>query len=147
MVLGITTSATSFLKVLVNLSPLGTLLTISFILTLLSTLAYKYLTDQKKLKEIKDETKKLQEEMKLLKNDASKMMEKQKEIMQKNMYVMRSSFKPLLYTFIPFLLIFILLKNVYEPLGKLVFGLSWIWIYVLSSFVFSILIRKLLKVH
>jgi uncharacterized membrane protein (DUF106 family) len=85
--------------------------------------------------------------MKLLKDNPNKMMEKNKEIMAKNMQMMTQSFKPLLYTFVPFGIIFFGLRNIYEPFGKLLFGLSWIWIYILSSFVFSIILRKMLKVY
>ena len=130
-----------------SLSPLYSLLTISFFLTLITTLIYKYTTDQVMLKSFKEESKKLQEEMKLLKNNPNKMMEKNKELMEKNMKMMTQSIKPLLYTIIPFGIIFFGLRNIYEQFGKILFGLSWIWIYVISSIVFSIILRKLLKVH
>ena len=45
----------------------------------------------------------------------------QKEMMHKNLFIMKSAYKPLLYTFIPFLIIFFLLKEAYEPLGKIAF--------------------------
>jgi len=128
-------------------SPAGSLLIISFILTLLTTLIYKYTTDQELMKTFKEESKKIQQEMKLLKNDPNKMMEKNKEMMEKNMKVMKQSFKPLIYTFIPFAIIFFGLRNIYEPFGKILFGLSWIWIYIISSVIFSIIMRKVLKVY
>jgi len=131
----------------ISWNPLISLLFISFILTLITTLIYKYTTNQEMMKSFKEEIKKLQEEMKLLKDNPNKMMEKNKEIMAKNMQMMTQSFKPLLYTFVPFGIIFFGLRNIYEPFGKLLFGLSWIWIYILSSFVFSIILRKMLKVY
>lgn len=128
-------------------SPFSSLMIISFILTLATTLIYKYATDQKMMKSFKEETKKLQDEIKLLKNNPNKMIEKNKELMEKNMKMMSQSFKPLLYTFVPFAVIFFGLRNIYEPFGKIIFGLSWIWIYILSSVIFSILLRKLMKVY
>lgn len=128
-------------------NPSFSLLIISFVLTLITTLIYKYTTDQPLMKSFKEENKKLQEEMKLLKNDPAKMMEKNKQLMEKNMQVMKQSFKPMLYTFVPFAIIFFGLRNIYEPFGKILFGLSWIWIYIISSVIFSILLRKLLKVY
>ncbi|MEK6835030.1 MAG: EMC3/TMCO1 family protein [Nanoarchaeota archaeon] len=131
----------------INWNPAISLLIISFILTLITTLTYKYTTNQEMIKSFKEESKKLQEEMKLLKNDPGKIMEKNKELMEKNMEMMKQSFKPLLYTFIPFAIIFFGLRNIYEPFGKILFGLSWIWIYIISSVIFSMILRKLLKVY
>ena len=143
----ITASAITFVEGLVSWSALWTLIIASFLLTLISTLVYKYTTDQKKIKEIKDEMKAMQKEMKDLKSDPKEMMEKQKEMMHKNLFVMKSAYKPLLYTFIPFLIIFFLLKEAYQPLGKIIFGLTWFWIYFITSIVFSIIIRKVFKVY
>ena len=131
----------------VNWNPAVSLLIISFVLTLITTLIYKYTTDQAMMKSFKEENKKLQEEMKLLKGNPEKVMQKNKELMEKNMKMMSQSFKPLLYTFIPFAIIFFGLRNIYEPFGKILFGLSWIWIYIISSIIFSIVLRKLLKVY
>ena len=143
----ISSFATSALKPFIEWNPLISLLIISFILTLITTLSYKYLTNQKMMKESKDEMKILQNEMKELKNNPNRMMEKQKMMMEKNMKIMMHSFRPLLFTFIPFLLIFIWLRGVYEPFGSIFIGLSWIWAYIISSFIFSIVLRKLLKVY
>ncbi|MEK6907499.1 MAG: EMC3/TMCO1 family protein [Nanoarchaeota archaeon] len=128
-------------------NPAVSLLIISFILTFITTLIYKYTTDQQLMKSFKEESKKMQEEMKLLKDNPQKMMEKNKELMGKNMKMMRQSFKPLLYTFIPFAIIFFGLRNLYEPFGKILFGLSWIWIYILSSLIFNLILRKIMKVY
>lgn len=147
----LTSSITGFFNLtlgpFVSWDPGISLLIISFTLTLITTLIYKYTTDQEMLKSFKEESKKMQQEMKMLKDNPGKMMEKNKELMEKNMKVMKQSFKPLLYTFIPFAIIFFGLRNVYEPLGKILFGLSWIWIYILSSIIFSIILRKVLKVY
>jgi len=102
------------------------LIIISFILTLIVTVAYKYLTNQTLLKGLKDELKELQKEMKDLKDEPGKAMEKQKELMEKNLKLMGHTLKPSLYTLVPLLIIFSWLNHVFDPLGKVFFGLSWI---------------------
>jgi uncharacterized membrane protein (DUF106 family) len=134
---------------LLNLpKPFG-LLAISFILTLLITIIYKYMTDQELMKTLKADMKSAQAEMKKLKDDPKKMMEMQKEAMQKNMKYMMKSMKPTLVTFIPIILIFGWLRQYYEAAGNpdVFFGLSWIWSYIIFSIVLSIIMRKVLKIH
>jgi len=143
----ITTGAITFLQGFASWNPMVSLLLISLFLGIISTLCYKYLTNQKMIKETKDDMKRLQEEMKLLKDDPNKMLEKQKELMQKNAPLMKESFKVVFYTIIPFGVIFLLVREAYTPLGKIAFGLTWFWVYFISSLVFSIVLRKLLKVH
>ena len=122
---------------------------LSFILTLIMTLLYKFMTDQKLMKELKDEMKELQSEMKTLKDSPEKMMEVQKKAMERNMKYLLQSLKPTLITFIPVLIIFSWMRQYYTELGNpdVLFGLSWIWIYILSSIILSLTLRKLLKVH
>ncbi|MBU0666242.1 MAG: EMC3/TMCO1 family protein [Nanoarchaeota archaeon] len=91
---------------LLNLSFFWSILIISFMLTLLITLVYKYATDQHLMKKLKSEMKSLQNELKKFKNDPKKAMAHQKKIMEKNMEYMKHSFKPTLYTFIPIIIIF-----------------------------------------
>src|SRR3989344_1497929 len=132
---------------LISWSPLTGLLVVSLILTLITSLSYKFLTDQKELKEQKDSISRLQKELKSLKDDLKKMMEKQKEIMEINMKMMKHNIKPMLITFIPLIIIFSWLRVTYEPLGQLIIGLSWFWIYLISAIIFSIIIRKVLKIY
>ncbi|MBS3143733.1 DUF106 domain-containing protein [Candidatus Woesearchaeota archaeon] len=103
---------------LIDWSPLVSLLVISLLLTLLISLSYKFLTNQKEMKEHKDEISKLQKEMKSLKNSPKEMMEKQKILMERNMKMMKHNFKPMLFTFIPLIIIFGWLSSTlaYEPL-------------------------------
>ncbi|MBS3135204.1 DUF106 domain-containing protein [Candidatus Woesearchaeota archaeon] len=132
---------------LIDWSPLAGLLVVSFILTLLISLSYKFLTDQKELKQHKEEINQLQKDMKLLKDNPQKMMDKQKELMSKNFKMMKHNIKPMLFTFIPLIIIFGWLRTVYTPLGKIILGLSWFWVYLISAIVFSMIIRKLLKIY
>ncbi len=79
---------------------------LSFVLTFLITIVYKFTTNQKLMKSMKAEMKKLQKEAKAFKNNPSKAMAHQKKLMEKNMQYMKHSLKPTLYTFIPIIIIF-----------------------------------------
>lgn len=91
---------------LLYMDSLLAIIIISFILAVIITLIYKWVTDQKLMKGLKDEIKSLQKEMKANKDNASKMLEIQKKAMDKNMQYMMQSLKPTLVTFIPIILIF-----------------------------------------
>jgi len=125
------------------------IIVISLILTAIITIMYKFLTDQKLMKQLKGEMKDFQKEMKDLKDDPKKMMEVQKRAMEKNMKYMLQSLKPTLFTFIPLILIFGWLRSYYTAIGNpdVLFGLGWIWIYIICSIAFSIGLRKLLKIY
>ena len=125
------------------------ILVISLFLTLVTTLIYKYVTDQELMKTLKDDMKAMQAEMKTLKDHPEKMMAVQKQAMQKNMKYMMQSFKPMLITFIPVVFIFGWLNRHYAALGNpdVFFGISWLWTYIIFSLVFSIGLRKFLKVY
>lgn len=133
---------------LISWNPLIALIIISFILTLLITIAYKYLTDQEVMKSLKLEIKEFQKQIKESKNDTAKMMELNKRSMEKNMQYMMKSFKPTLITLIPIIIIFNWIRNAYNGLELNFLGInSWIWIYIIFSIVFSIGLRKLMRVH
>lgn len=134
---------------LVLWNPLIGLILISFILTLLITLAYKFLTKQHLMKEWKGQLKDYQKQIKENKKDHQKVLELQKPMMEVQMKYMMHSFKPLLFTFIPLILIFNWLRAVFQgiDLNFLWFIDGWIWAYIIVSIIFSIIIRKILKVH
>jgi|ETNmetMinimDraft_16_1059900.scaffolds.fasta_scaffold26911_2 uncharacterized membrane protein (DUF106 family) len=81
-------------------------LLMSFLITLLITLIYKFTTNQSLMKSLKTELKELQKEMKELRDHPEKMMQVQKQAMQTNMKYMGQSMKSTLYTFLPIILIF-----------------------------------------
>lgn len=122
---------------------------ISFILTLITTLIYKYATNQEVMKTLKADLKSLQDEMKLHKDNKDKFMDLQKQAMSKNMTYMKQSFKPMLITFIPVIFIFGWMRAYYTALGNpdVFFGLSWLWTYLIFSIIISIALRKIMKVH
>lgn len=133
---------------LIDYNQLIALLVISFILTLITTLAYKYLTDQNKIKLLKDELKAIQEEMKKFKDDPKKMIELQKQSFQKGFIdMMRHQMKPLIITLVPLFIVFNWLRVTYAASGDLIFGLGWFGVYFISAILFSMILRKLLRVY
>ena len=92
---------------LLNIHPALAIFIVSFIITFLVTIVYKYTTDQKRMKQLKDELKDAQDKMKsLAKTNPEKAMSMQSSMMQKNLEYMKHSFKATLYTLIPVLIIF-----------------------------------------
>jgi uncharacterized membrane protein (DUF106 family) len=121
---------------------------ITLIITLIVTLIYKYTTNQTKMKQLKDDIKSAQEEIKKNKDNPSKMMEIQKTAMEKNLTYMKHSLVPMFITFIPLIIMFGWLRTTFTAAGDPKFlGLTWIWVYLISSIIMSIVIRKILKVH
>lgn len=125
------------------------LMAISLILTFITTLIYKYTTDQELMKSLKDEIKELKEESKKFKESPTKMMEINKTMMEKSMKQMGQSWKPMLFTFVPVIFIFGWLRSYYTAIGNpdIFLGLSWLWSYLIFSIIFNLALRKLLKVH
>jgi uncharacterized membrane protein (DUF106 family) len=129
---------------------------ISFVITLIMSLATKYLTDQTEMKSLKEELQHLQKEIKSNQDNPSKAQEIQKRLIDTNMKYMKQSFKPMLYTFLPIIIFFGWLKSLY-PTGDIInfgfniplfgMGLGWLGTYIISSIIFSLIIRKLFKIH
>jgi uncharacterized membrane protein (DUF106 family) len=134
-------------------------LIISFILTLTTTLIYKYATDQKKLKALREESSTLRKELMNSKNDPKKLEELNSRSMQISMEQFKHTLKPMLITFLPAILVFGFLNKTLLPskvIWKLPFsiwkigdnsGFGWLGIYILSSMVYSAILRKILKVY
>ncbi len=91
---------------LLKIGPFWAIFIISLFLAFLTTIIHKYATDQKRMKELREEMKEHQRLMKENKHDISKVSELQKETMKRSMEQMKHSFKAMIYTFIPLILIF-----------------------------------------
>lgn len=130
---------------LISWNPLVAIIFISFLMTLVITLSYKFLTNQEMMKSLKQEIKDFQKQMKEHKEDSQKVREIQKLSLEKNMKYMMHSFKPTLFTFVPLIIIFTWLRTTYSTI-QLPF-LSWFWVYIIVSIVFSMVLRKALKIH
>lgn len=134
------------LNIIIKEYSLISLLLISLILNFIIVLVYKFMTNQRRLKEIKTEMDGLKNEMKKHKENPQKLMDLQKQTMEKSLEQMKHTMKPMLVTMIPLLLIYGWLKNIYGP-QKLLGPLTWVWVYIISSFIYSIILRKIMKVQ
>lgn len=94
------------LNPLLNYPKFWLVLGMSLILSLFTILIYKYATNQKEMKRLKDEIKESQKKAKECRNDTTKLLEINKKAMQSNMEYMRHSMMAMLLTFLPIILIF-----------------------------------------
>ena len=142
----------------INLSSPWNIIVISFILTLIVDLSMKFLSDQKAMKFLKEESENIRKEIVKFKHDPQKMMELQKKQVESSMKYMWHSLTPTAFTLLPLLVIFNWLRNnpalSGETLINLPFaipligsGLGWLGTYIISSIIFNIILRKLLKLH
>src|SRR3989338_3994910 len=91
---------------LLKLPSLFAIILLSFLISLIVTLIYKFATDQNLMKQLKEEMKELQKEMKELRKEPEKAMQVQKQVMQTNMKYMGHSMRSMIYTFVPIIIIF-----------------------------------------
>ena len=94
-----------FLPVL-NFSPMFAILLLSFLISLIILVVYKFFTNQAEMKRLKETQTEYQKKMKELRNNPEELMKVQKEAMKQNMDYMKHSFKATLITFLPVILIF-----------------------------------------
>lgn len=94
-----------FMNILLDLPPLAAIFVISIAVSAITTVIYKYTTNQKLLKEIKDDVKKMQAEVRSTK-EPGKAAQLQKEMMKRSMQQFSSSTKSMLITIVPLFLIF-----------------------------------------
>ena len=89
-------------------SPLWGIVALALFLSIVITLAYKYLTDQVVMKSLRDQQKEFQQRMKALRDNPSEMMKVQKEAMKANLDYFKQSWnwKVILATMLPVMLIF-----------------------------------------
>ena len=145
------------LEPIIKLGSPWNIIVISFLLTLLVNLTVKFLSDQKAMKSLKEEGESLKEEMKKHKDNPQKLMEMQKQAMESSLKYMRHSIWPMLFTMFPLLIIFGWLGKTFQPGETLInlpfsipligSGLGWLGTYIISSIIFNLIIRKVLKLH
>ena len=107
----------------------------------ITTVTY-FVTDRELMREIKRKQKFLKEEMKKYRDNADKMMEINKQMMEHLPEQMKQSFKPMLITLIPLLIFFVWLRATF---AETVIATTWIWWYIGSSIIFSMVLRKIFK--
>lgn len=134
---------------------------ISFIVTFLQLLIYKKFTDQNKIKKLKEKQKELQSEIKKAakENNNEKLKEINKKMMEINLELMKSTLNPILITFFPLILVFLFLRYAYTEakIGNIIDwkynlpiignGAGWLLCYIFFGLIFSILLRKILKIY
>ncbi len=91
---------------LVNWNPLIAMILLSFVISLLIVLVYKFFTNQEEMKRLKEEQKEFQKRMRELRENPAEMMKIQKEAMSKNFDYMKHSIKAMLITMLPVILFF-----------------------------------------
>ena len=123
-------------------SPVISILVVSVIVTFISTLIHKWLTNQEHLTSLKKRQKEIQKELRASK-DVEMMKELNAELMKITGVMFRSSMRPLFVTIIPFLILFAWLRGIYTP----ILGNWWIAYYIGFSIVSSMVLRKVLKIY
>ncbi len=135
------------------------MLIIVFMITLITSLIQKYTTDQKALKELREEQKILQEEMKKYQNNPAKVSELSKKQLEFIPKTMKLTSRGILFTGIPFILLFrwfydfFVLVNedlkffgFWSVNGTFLNAPGWFWFYFVFAIVFSSFLRKFLKI-
>lgn len=120
-------------------NPKTSIITISFFVTLFITVVRYYMTDKDKMKEIRERQKQLRQEMKEFRNNPDKMMEINQKMLEDMPEQMKQSFKPMLVTMIPILLVFAWMRSTYALTSL---AGHWLWWYIGSSIVFSLILSK-----
>lgn len=117
------------------------------LLSIFMTLIQKYTTDQKTLREMKEEQKKLQEDMKKFQVGSKEHTELSMKSLSSIGPMFRLSMRPIIYTAIPIILLFRWFTDYFALVNFKFFGfLSWFWFYLIGSIIFSSVLRKVLKV-
>ena len=94
------------LKPLLVLGLFWAVVILSFLITLIITVIYKYTTDQVLMKQLRTDLKSAQQEIKKHRDNPQKMMEINKRAMELNMKYMMQSFRSMIFTFIPIIILF-----------------------------------------
>ena len=136
-----------------GLPPIVIIFLVSIGVAVLSNLAYKYVTDQAMIRQVREDTKHLQESLKA-QTDPQKKLEIQQQITSLSMKLMPQQFKPMLVTIVPFLLIFTFLNKLFTnvsiiPLPFMLFGkpwLGWFGTYLICTLVLMPIFKKVFKV-
>lgn len=95
------------------MSPLLIIFLISFGISLITTSLYKFLTDQKSMREIKSQINDLRKKYRDFKSQPEKALETQKEILKLNTQYMRLSFRPLIFSILPLFIVLSWLQSNY----------------------------------
>jgi uncharacterized membrane protein (DUF106 family) len=128
------------------------MLVIVLAINIVTTIIQKYGTDQETLKELRKEQKLMQEEMKRVRDNPEKYLELQKKQMKEMpetfMKTLRLSMRAMVYTAVPFILFFRWFNDYFIAEGNPVFlgFMSWFVFYLITSIIFSSILKKWMNV-
>ncbi|HLC87424.1 MAG TPA: EMC3/TMCO1 family protein [Candidatus Nanoarchaeia archaeon] len=129
------------LNELITQYPKESLILIAILITLITTIVNKKFSDQRRMKELKDIQKACKINLKNAKGNQDELGKINKQMMECSLELMKHSFKPMFITMIPFLFLFWWIRSVYINILP-----GWIWWYLGTAIISSILFRKILKV-
>lgn len=135
---------------LIQAYPHVSIITISIVISFFVSLVNYFILDKERVRELRSRQKKMQQEIMghQKAGNHEKALQLQKDSLTDSLELMKHSFKPALITMIPLLIVFGLLRGVYSTTSLasnwLIFPV-WVWYYILSALVSSILFRKLFK--
>jgi len=142
----------------VKAQPLLSIALFSLLATLISVFSYKWFTPQQRMKEIREQVKEYQKKIKE-EQDQNKKLELTNEMTKISMEQMKLTMKPTMITMIPFLLILAGLRSLYlgSGIGNIIYwgvnlplvgdGAGWLLSYIIFSIIFSLVLRKYLKIY
>jgi len=153
-------------------NPALTVLVIAFIVSLITTVANKYLVDQDKVNENQKKSRELSSRMREAQKkgdgkELAKLQAEQTEMLKNQNAVMMESFKPMLVTFVPIILIFFWMRTsiisnlvlilpapaywlnfigqfLYGGKATIPYGIGWLLWYMICTFGMSQILRKFL---
>jgi len=131
----------------IQANPKISILILAVVVTFISTIVTKWLTNQEHLKELKKRQKEIQKELKNQKDNPKVFSEMQNEMLQITGTMMKSSFKPVLITMVPFLILFYWIRSLYgapSDGGEALLA-GWFWWYLGGSVAAGLIWRKVLK--
>jgi|SRR3989344_1160430 len=131
------------IKEIILINPKAGAIIISALITLGMTILTKYLTNQNRMKELKEIQKTCQIKLKDYKGKPEEIKKIQREMLECSMELTKNSMKPLLFAFVPLILLIAWLKGIF--VGTEIQS-TWIWWYIGAGIFSSLIFRRLLKV-
>ena len=131
------------LKEIISINPTAGVIVISIIITLIMTIVTKYLTNQNRMKELKEIQNTCRIKIKDYKGKPEELKKIQQEMLECSMELTKHSMKPMLFAFVPLILLITWLRGVF--VGTEIQS-TWIWWYIGAGIFSSILFRRVFKV-
>src|SRR3989338_6361802 len=112
---------------------------IALLVSLFITIINYFLMDKVRMRELKAKQKEINLKVKA-EPDPKRKMELSSEMMKHTMESLRHSMKPMIVTFIPVLVVFWFIKGAF---AETIIAKSWIWYYIGSAIVGSLVFKKI----